>query len=78
VAVGSDRIAVLADTTMPATLKLRYRIRNGKVWLGTNAFFFQEGDAERFSAARYGAFRVDRTSGEAVLVALLDETLKAL
>jgi uncharacterized membrane-anchored protein len=78
IALGPDRVAVLADTTSPATLKLRYRIRNGQVWLGTNAFFFQEGDAERFSAARYGEFRVDRASGEAVLVGLRDQTLKVL
>jgi uncharacterized membrane-anchored protein len=46
--------------------------------LGTNAFFFQEGDAERFSSARYGEFRVDRSSGEAVLVGLRDDALTAL
>lgn len=78
VALGPDRVAVLADATVPATLKLRYRIRNGQVWLGTNAFFFQEGDAERFSGARYGEFRVDRASGEAVLVGLRDPGLKPL
>jgi uncharacterized membrane-anchored protein len=78
VALGPDRVAALADATSPATLKLRYRIRNGQVWLGTNAFFFQEGDAERFSAARFGEFRVDRAGGEAVLVGLRDEALKAL
>ena len=78
VALAADRVASLADTTAPATLKLRYRIRNGQVWLGTNAFFFQEGDAERFSAARYGEFHVDRASGEAVLVGLRDQALKAL
>ena len=78
VSVGADRVAVLADSTAPATLKLRFRIRNGQVWLGTNAFFFQEGDAERFEIARYGEFRVDRASGEAVLVGLRDGTLKAL
>ena len=78
VALAADRVASLADATAPATLKLRYRIRNGQVWLGTNAFFFQEGDAQRFSGARYGEFRVDRASGEAVLVGLRDEALKAL
>ena len=78
VALAADRVASLADTAAPATLRLRYRIRNGQVWLGTNAFFFQEGDAVRFSSARYGEFRVDRASGEAVLVGLRDETLKAL
>ena len=78
VALAADRVASLADTAAPATLRLRYRIRNGQVWLGTNAFFFQEGDAARLSSARYGEFRVDRASGEAVLVGLRDETLKAL
>jgi len=78
VSLAVNHVAALADTTAPATLKLRYRIRNGQVWLGTNAFFFQEGDAERFSGARYGEFRVDRASGEAVLVGLRDEALKAL
>ena len=78
VALAADRVASLADAAAPATLRLRYRIRNGQVWLGTNAFFFQEGDAVRFSSARYGEFRVDRASGEAVLVGLRDETLKAL
>ena len=78
VALAADRVASLAEAAAPATLRLRYRIRNGQVWLGTNAFFFQEGDAARFSSARYGEFRVDRASGEAVLVGLRDETLKAL
>jgi uncharacterized membrane-anchored protein len=78
VAIASNRVASLADSAAPATLKLRYRVRNGHVWLGTNAFFFQEGDAQRFSTARYGEFRVDRASGEAVLVGLRDEALMAL
>ena len=78
VSLASDRVATLTDPSSPATLRLRFRIRNGQVWLGTNAFFFQEGDAQRFSSARYGEFRVDRESGEAVLVGLRDEALKAL
>jgi uncharacterized membrane-anchored protein len=61
-----------------APLALRYRIRGGQVWLGTNAFFFEEGSAARFSGARYGEFRVDRESGEAVLVGLRDAALKAM
>jgi uncharacterized membrane-anchored protein len=74
--LAADHVASLSSTETP--LKLRYRIRNNQVWLGTNAFFFQEGDAQRFSTARYGEFRVDRNSGEAVLVGLCDEALKAL
>lgn len=78
ITVDPNHLAALADATFPATLKLRYRIRNGRVWLGTNAFFFSEGDAQRFEGARYGEFRVDRDSGEAVLVGLRDAALKPL
>ena len=78
VSLAANRVATLADATAPATLQLRYRIRNGQVWLGTNAYLFQEGDAERFSGARYGEFRVDRASGEAVLVGLRNEALEPL
>ena len=78
VALAADHVATLSNTAPATALKLRYRIRNGHVWLGTNAFFFQEGDAQRFSGACYGEFRVDHSSGEAVLVGLRDEALKAL
>ena len=78
VTLDERRIASLAADSAPASTKLRYRIRNDRVWLGTNAFFFEEGQSERFRAARYGEFRVDRTTGEAMLVGLRDETLRAL
>ena len=78
VALDDRRVARLAGEGTAPTLKLRYRIRNGKVWLGTNALFFEEGTAERYDSVRYGEFRVDRESGEAVLVGLRDGELKAL
>ncbi len=78
VKLDDKRIASLAADAASASMKLRYRIRDGHVWLGTNAFFFEEGTAERFRGARYGEFRVDRSSGEAVLVGLRNEALKAL
>ena len=78
VVLDERRIARIAAGESAATLALRYRIRNGHVWLGTNGFFFEEGSAERFSGARYGEFRVDRASGEAVLVGLRDAALKPL
>ena len=59
-------------------LLVRYRLRNGRVWLGTNAYFFEEGSASRFVDARFGEFRVDRASGEAVLVALRDREMRVL
>lgn len=78
VTLDDKRVATLAGADAAAPMKLRYRIRNGRVWLGTNAFFFEEGTAERYRTARYGEFRVDRASGEAVLVGLRDEKLAAL
>jgi uncharacterized membrane-anchored protein len=78
VALDPQRVAHLATADTPASLRLRYRIRDGRVWLGTNAFFFEEGSAQRFATARYGEFRVDRANGEAVLVGLRDAALKAM
>jgi uncharacterized membrane-anchored protein len=70
------RIATVASRA--STLHLRYRMRNGQVWIGTNGYFFEEGTADRFSRARYGKFRVDPESGEAVLVGLCDDQLREL
>lgn len=57
---------------------IAFRIRGGRVWLGTNAYFFAEGTADRYTRARYGEFRVDPSSGEAVLVGLRDADLNPL
>lgn len=76
--VGKDRVARLAKAGESGNLRVRYRMRKGNVWLGTNAFFFEEGSEKRFARARYGEFRVDAGSGEAVLVGLRDSALKPL
>ena len=60
------------------SLEIAFRIRGGRVWLGTNAYFFTEGTADRYATARYGEFRIDPATGEAVLVALRDAELNAL
>lgn len=74
-----ERGVVALDWNNPAPdLVLRYRLRHGQIWLGTNAFFFEEGEALRYNPARFGVFRVDPRSGEAVLVALADESGKRL
>jgi uncharacterized membrane-anchored protein len=75
-ALDARRVATLgADAD---ALRIRFRIRNGSVWLGTNAYFFAEGTADRYAAATYGEFRLDPDSGEAVLVGLSDAQLNAL
>ena len=78
VLVDEQRVGRLAQPGAAPTLRIRYRVRKGRVWLGTNAFFFEEGSESRYAPARYGEFRVDTASGEAVLVGLRDANLKAL
>lgn len=84
---ASRSVAVMIDEKGVATLdhaptkqspRLRYRLRQGGVWLGTNAYFFEEGTSQAYANARYGEFRLDRASGEAVLVGLRDENLQPL
>ena len=78
VTLDARRVASLAKPGTPAQVRVQYRMRKGAVWLGTNAFFFEEGSDQRYVLARYGEFRVDRESGEAVLVGLRDAALKPL
>jgi len=61
----------------PGEIRFRFRVRDGLPWLGTNAFFMQEGAGERYSPARFGEFHVNE-SGEAMLVDLRDENLRKL
>jgi len=56
---------------------LRYRVRGGHLKFASNAFFFQEGTAGDYEAARYGRFRV-APDGELLLTALHDENLESL
>ncbi|CAB3824587.1 hypothetical protein LMG26858_00370 [Achromobacter anxifer] len=60
-----------------AEVPLRYRIRDNSVRIVTNAYFFPEGQAERYQVARYGELRV-ADNGEALLVRMLDQDLKPL
>lgn len=78
IVLDERRVATLANQGVASDRFIRYRLRNGRAWVGTNAYFFEEGSAARFSNARFGEFRLDRESGEAVLVGLRDGELKAL
>jgi uncharacterized membrane-anchored protein len=53
----------------PGELLLRYKVRKGRVRLGAESFFFQEGHANRYVGARYGELRVTG-DGSSVLVGL--------
>lgn len=69
-------VATLASDA--GSMEIAFRVRRGQVWLGTNAYFFEEGTGDRYDGARYGEFRIDPSSGEAVLVGLRDEGLNPL
>jgi uncharacterized membrane-anchored protein len=71
-------VAHLDPDPQKGGLRIRYRVRNGAIWLGTNAYFFEEGTADRYSGARFGEFRLDRETGEAVLTGLRDERLNPM
>jgi len=78
VVVAPNGVATFNPDQAAPGLRIRYRIRNEQAWLGTNAYFFEEGTARQFAHAKYGEFRVDRGSGEAVLVGLRGENLSLL
>ncbi|ALF59728.1 GDYXXLXY domain-containing protein [Psychrobacter urativorans] len=68
-----DNLNNLATNEMP----IHYRIRNGSVLLATNAFFFQEGHAKAFEAAKYGLFRVNK-QGEPLLTDMVNDKFEVI
>lgn len=55
--------------------RLVFRKRGDTVRLASDAFFFEEGELERYASARYGELRVAE-DGSAVLVGLRDEDFR--
>lgn len=53
---------------------VRLRVRNDRLSVGSNAFFFQEGTGKSYESAHWGEFRV-APDGKALLVALRDKAL---
>ncbi|WP_428264086.1 GDYXXLXY domain-containing protein [Haliangium sp.] len=73
---GVGRFAHLDDGTPPASdqIPLRFRYIPGgsiEVRVGAESYFFEEGTADRYQAARYGVLAVDGR-GRSVLVGLAD------
>ena len=58
-------------------VRMRYRVRNGRLRFTTDAWFFEEGTAHIYDASRYGGFRIDR-SGRALLEGMYDENFERL
>lgn len=83
VSVDERRVARLLRVQQRPTplaageLVLRLRVRRDGPRLGTDAFYFREGDARRYEPARFGEFRVD-AGGEMLLTQLLGAQLEPL
>ena len=54
---------------------IKYAIHRRGVSFGAESYFFEEGTAEKYEVAKYGALRVDE-SGESILIGLHDENFK--
>ncbi len=61
----------------PDHVVLRVRKDGRRVLLATDGYFFEEGQGQRYEAARYGLFRSDGVD-KALLAELVDENLQAL
>lgn len=71
------RIQPAADPRADGEVPLRYRVRDNRVRIVTNAYFFPEGQASRYEVAKFGELRVAE-NGEALLVRMLGEDLQPL
>jgi uncharacterized membrane-anchored protein len=64
-----QRFARAGEVVKAGEVLLRYRIRNDQVKFATNAYFFEEGQAQAYEKARFGAFRV-AANGDMILTAM--------
>ncbi|MBK8741201.1 MAG: GDYXXLXY domain-containing protein [Betaproteobacteria bacterium] len=71
------RIETAAAALAPDEIGIELTPKNGRWILVTDAWFFREGDAERWSKARYGEFRV-APDGRALLVGVADRALQPI
>lgn len=69
---------VQADAPLaPGEMRIELTPKDGRWILVTDAWFFREGDAKRWEAAKYGEFRVT-PDGRALLVGLADAQLQTI
>ncbi|WP_350432638.1 GDYXXLXY domain-containing protein [Shewanella sp. H8] len=65
------------DALTPTQQLIQYRVRDGRIKLASNAFFFQEGRAEDFEQSKYGEFRVNQ-AGQLLLSNMIDKDFKRI
>lgn len=81
--LGPDQVArqpqLVSDPALarPGQVALRYERDRWRLRVGSDAYFFEEGQGARYSVARYGIFRSDG-AGHALLTGLADAAFKPL
>lgn len=85
--LDSRSVATIQSIAQPAAkvgndeILLRVRTKTNRSatrwFIGSDAWFFEEGQSERFAKARFGAFRIG-SNGRPLLVGLTDENLHLL
>lgn len=71
------RIASTDTVPGPGEMRIELTPKDGRWILVSDAWFFREGDGQRWQAAKFGEFRV-LTDGRALLVGLADERLQTI
>jgi uncharacterized membrane-anchored protein len=61
----------------PDEIVLKLRVKSGRWFVGSDAFFFKEGTGKNYEDAKFGRFRVG-ADGRMLLAGLADQNLKAL
>jgi len=61
----------------PTEYAIPYTAGSWTINLGAESFFFQEGEADKFAEAKYGAVKTDK-EGDLVLIGLYNEQLKQI
>lgn len=77
-AADVDTRGVLSDLRRgDGPVHVGYKLKNGKLWVATDAFYFEEGSASRYQQAAYGKFHLSDT-GSLTLQGLASAELKDL
>ncbi len=71
------RIQELLNPLNKNELLVKYTSGNWNLSIGAESFFFQEGEGEKFEAAKYGGLKIDK-EGNSILIGLYDENLKQI
>lgn len=74
--IGTFKALYSNQILLENEILMHYRVRNGRIKLASNAFFFQEGKAKVYERAKYGEFKVQ--NGKLLLANMYDDKLQLL